>query len=238
MLYDAALEVTNVYEYFMTNGERLAGFLHTPVVAKLCGLTSEDALRAAVEAGAAFAGLVHYPPSPRHLTLEAGARLRALIPPSVGCVAVTVDLPLPELERLVEAWKPDMIQCHGSETPEMQAAIRARFGVPIIRAIKVRDRAQLETALAHETEADWLLLDAAPPRAGLPGGNALSFDWNLLRGVTFPRPWMLSGGLTPENVAASLRITGATAVDVSSGIESAPGVKDAGKITRFMQALV
>lgn len=210
---------------------------------KICGMTSAAAVAHAAREGAAYVGLVFYPPSPRSLELAAAREIAVAAPAGVTRVALTVDAGDAFLAELVEAVPVDMLQLHGAETPERVAALRARFRLPVMKALGIRDAADLERIPAYEAVADQLLIDARPPKEGgdeggtyLPGGNALSFDWRLIAGRQWARPWMLAGGLTPGNVADAVRLTGAGQLDVSSGVESAPGVKDLGKITAFIRA--
>ena len=206
-------------------------------LAKICGLTTPDTLDAALADGAAFVGAVAFPKSPRHLepvhaaTLFERARGRARI------VVVTVDADDVLLTALALILKPDLIQLHGSETPERARQVRTLTGAGIVRALPVRTDADLAAAAAWEEVADHLMFDAKPPEgAVLPGGVGASFDWSLLAGRSFRRPWFLAGGLTPDNVAEAVRITGAPMVDVSSGVETAPGVKDPALIAAFLEA--
>ena len=204
---------------------------------KICGLRSAADMAAVVAAGAAYAGFVFFPKSPRHLTIDQ-ARLLALdAPAGLAKVALTVDADDATLDAIMEAVPLDMLQLHGHETPERVAALRARYGLPVMKAIGVADESDLAALTEYSLAADQILIDAKPPRgADLPGGNGLSFDWRLLVGRKWLRPWMLAGGLTPENVAEAIRLTGARQVDVSSGVETAPGVKDAAKIAAFVGA--
>ncbi|MGQ0664262.1 MAG: phosphoribosylanthranilate isomerase [Pseudomonadota bacterium] len=201
---------------------------------KICGINSPAA--AAAAAGADFAGFVFYPPSPRHLALGEAAALAATLPPRVERVALMVDPDDAALARVLAGFRPDFLQLHGRESPARVAAIGAAFGLKIIKAMAIAEAADLGMAAAYEGIADWLLFDARPPsRPGaLPGGNAAAFDWRLLAGRSFSRPWLLSGGLTPENVGEAIRVSGAPAVDVSSGVEDRPGHKDPSRITAFI----
>lgn len=205
---------------------------HTLV--KICGLSTPETLAASVQAGADYVGLVHFEKSPRHLTLGEAARLRGLVPPQVKVVLLVVN-PSPALlaEALREV-RPDVVQFHGAETPEMLARFRAETGVEAWRALGVRDADSLAGAARFHGAADRLLFDA--PASGLPGGNGTRFDWDLLRAYKAPTPWGLAGGLTPANVADAIRLTGAPLVDTSSGVESAPGLKDVDKIAAFCKA--
>ncbi len=206
---------------------------------KICGLTSADAVVHAASAGAAYVGFVFYPPSPRSLDLAAAAKLAEGLPMGVTRVALVVNADDGFLEALIDAVPVDMLQLHGDETPARVAETRARTGLPVMKAIGIRDVADLSKITAHEAVADQLLIDAKPPGEGmgfLPGGNALRFDWELIAGRNWAKPWMLAGGLTPENVAEAVRLTGAAQVDVSSGVESAAGVKDPRKVSEFIRA--
>ncbi len=211
---------------------------------KICGMTSAAAVAHAAREGAACVGLVFYPPSPRSLDFAAAREIAAAAPGGVTRVALVVDAGDGFLDELVAAVPVEMLQLHGGETPERVAAVRARLRLPVMKAVGIRDAADLAQIAAFEAVADQLLIDAKPPDAKppkeggtyLPGGNALSFDWRLIAGRRWRRPWMLAGGLTPENVAEAVRLTGAEGVDVSSGVERAPGVKDLGRISEFMRA--
>jgi len=177
---------------------------------------------------------VFYQPSPRNVAPDIAAELAADVPAGLCKVALTVDASDAALDRLVRAVPLDMLQLHGQETPERVAALRARFGLPVMKAVGIRDAADLQALEAHMRVADQVLVDAKPPRgASLPGGNGLAFDWRLIAGRRWPVPWMLAGGLTPENVAQAVAMTGARQVDVSSGVETAPGVKDPALIRQF-----
>jgi phosphoribosylanthranilate isomerase len=204
---------------------------------KICGLRTVSDMAAVVAAGAAYAGFVFFPKSPRHLTIDQARLLAFAAPPGLAKVALTVDADDATLDALLEAVPLDMLQLHGHETPERVAQVRARYGLPVMKAIGVADAADLAALTDYSLAADQILIDAKPPKgADLPGGNGLSFDWRLLVGRKWLRPWMLAGGLTPQNVAEAIRLTGARQVDVSSGVESAPGVKDAAKINAFIKA--
>ncbi|MDE3059387.1 MAG: phosphoribosylanthranilate isomerase [Pseudomonadota bacterium] len=205
---------------------------------KICGLNSEEAVSAAVTAGAHYAGFVYFPASPRHMPLERAAALKSLLPHSIKSVSVLVD-PEDALLALVQVTlRPDYLQLHGRETPQRLREIRKNFpGLKLIKAIPVHHAGDITAAQPFYDYADMLLFDAkAPSPSKLPGGNALSFDWSLLGGKSFPLPWFLSGGLHPGNVREAIRISGAEMVDVSSGVESAPGVKDAALIASFITA--
>lgn len=201
---------------------------------KICGLSTPETLAAAVRAGASHVGFVHFAKSPRHLSLAAAARLRAEVPPQVKAVLLVVD---PSPDTLAEAMRevrPDVVQFHGSETPETLARFRTATGVEAWRALGVKDAASLAQAARFHGAADRLLFDA--PAIGLPGGNGTRFDWDLLKAYRAPTPWGLAGGLTPGNVGEAIRLTGAPLVDTSSGVESAPGIKDMDKIAAFCKA--
>jgi phosphoribosylanthranilate isomerase len=211
------------------------------VAAKICGVKDRAALDAAVAGGAAYVGFVFYPRSPRNVTpAEAGA-LAAALPATTTAVALAVD-PDDALIDAILRGAPDiaMFQLHGAETPSRVAGVRAQTGRKAMKAVKVSDAADLDAARPYFDVADMLLFDAKPPAAmknALPGGNAVSFDWTILAGRSWPLPWMLSGGLDPDNVTEAIRVSGAPAVDVSSGVESAPGVKDPARIAAFLKAV-
>ena len=201
---------------------------------KICGLSTPETLKAAVQAGADYVGLVHFDKSPRHLSLVEAARLRELVPPQVKTVLLVVN-PLPDtLTEALREVRPDVVQFHGSETPEALARFRAATGIAAWRALGVRDAATLADAARFHGAADRLLFGA--PASGLPGGNGTRFDWDLLKAYKAPTPWGLAGGLTPANVADAIRLTGAPLVDTSSGVESAPGIKNVDRIAAFCKA--
>lgn len=206
--------------------------------AKICGISTPDAMQAALDGGARWVGLVFFPKSPRNVSIATAAELSRMVGTGTRVVGLFVD-PTDELLDDVTGQVPlDLIQLHGGETPERVAAIKARFNLPVMKAVKVAEPADLDAAKLFEPVADLLLFDAKPPKgAVLPGGNGVSFDWSLLTGRTWEKPWMLSGGLDPANVADAIRATGATAVDVSSGVEEAPGVKSPALIRAFLQAV-
>lgn len=210
------------------------------IEAKICGIRTVEAARAAVAGGAAFVGFVFYPPSPRAATPEGAARIAADLPPGLGKVAVTVDADDEALGAILKAYDFDLLQLHGKESPARVAEVRRRFGRPVMKAIPVAGAEDLGRAGDYLPVADRLLFDAKPPKdmkGALPGGNALSFDWTLLAGRDWPKPWFLSGGLDAGNLAEALRVTRAPAVDVSSGVEDKPGRKSPEKIAAFLQAL-
>lgn len=207
------------------------------VLVKICGLKTPEALDVALESGADLVGFVFFLPSPRNLGLEAARLLGQRVKGRVGRVALTVDADDALLHGIVEALKPDMLQLHGSETPERLLAIRGRFGLPVMKALPIETRADLPAIQRYAKSADKLLFDArAPQDATRPGGLGKPFDWTLLKNVETEIPFMLSGGLDAGNVAEALRITRAPAVDVSSGVERAPGEKDLDKIRAFIRA--
>ena len=208
-----------------------------PVLVKICGLSTPQTLDATIAAGADLAGFVFFAKSPRHIDLDTARALGEQAAGRIQKVALTVDADDAALAEIVAALRPDMLQLHGHESPERASAVKARFGLPVIKAIGVASAADVAAARSYDGVADWLLFDAKPaPDATVPGGAGVVFDWDLLRNITAAK-WMLSGGLDPENVAAALRQTQAPAVDVSSGVESARGVKDAGKIAAFVAAV-
>lgn len=208
-----------------------------PVQVKICGITDEDAMDAAIEAGADMVGLVFFPPSPRNVSAERAAELTDLLPEEVVKVGLFVDADDATLDTVLNRVRLDLLQFHGHETPERIEAVRLEYGVPVMKVIPVSTADDLAAAEPYLAAADQLLFDAKPPKgATLPGGNAVAFDWTLLKGRTWELPWMLAGGLTPANVAEAIRVSGAAAVDVSSGVESAPGVKDPGLIRAFVRA--
>jgi phosphoribosylanthranilate isomerase len=210
------------------------------VRAKICGLNDPVAVRAAVDGGAAFIGLVFYPPSPRAVTPDEAAALAALAPAGVGKVGLFVDADDNAIDAVLASVPLDMLQLHGGESPERVAGLRARTGLKVMKVIKVAGAADLESAPDWYDVADWLMFDARPPRDmknALPGGNALVFDWLLLKDWEFPLPWMLAGGLDAGNVAEAVRLAGARYVDTSSGVEDKPGVKSPEKIRQFLKAV-
>jgi phosphoribosylanthranilate isomerase len=204
---------------------------------KICGLSTEETLDAALAAGADMVGFVFFPPSPRYLTLERAAALAARARGRAEIVALSVDMSERSLGDIVDSVRPDWLQLHGREDPDRVAAIKRRFARRVIKAVGVRDAADLGAARRYDRIADRLLLDAKPPRdAVLPGGNGAAFDWTLLDGLDLAAPYLLSGGLDAGNVSLALKTTGARGVDVSSGVESAPGRKDPARIRAFIDA--
>ena len=206
---------------------------------KICGISTPEAMDAAVEGGAAFVGLVFYPPSPRAVTPEQAAALAAQVPEGVIKTGLLVDAGDAAIEAILKAVSLDLLQLHGGESPERVAAVKARFGLPVMKVVKLRQAGDLETAAPFLDVADRLLFDAKPPaemKGALPGGNAVAFDWSILAGKTWVLPWMLAGGLTAANIADAVAVTGAPALDTSSGVEDAPGVKNPQKIRDFLAA--
>lgn len=206
-----------------------------PVAVKICGLTDRACVDAAVEGGARWVGFVFFPPSPRAIGPEAAASLAAVVPPGVTRVGLVVDADDALLDGLLAGVPLDMLQLHGHESPERVAAVRRRFGLPVIKAVAIGAAADLAAADTYARVADALLFDARPPAgATRPGGNAQAFDRRLLAGRQWPVPWLLAGGLIAETLADAVRESGASAVDVSSGVETAPGHKSAEMIRCFL----
>ena len=203
---------------------------------KICGVRAPDIIEAAAAGGARAIGLVFYPKSPRSVGPMAAAQLSRLTPTTVRVVGLFVDPTDEDMDDIVDRVPLDLLQLHGSETLERVASIREAYGIPVMKAIRVADAADLDRAKTYEAVADWLLFDAKPPAnvASLPGGTGLCFDWTLLTGRAWSVPWMLAGGLRADTLAEAVRTTGAAAVDVSSGIESRPGVKDPDLVAGFL----
>lgn len=210
--------------------------MQAPVV-KICGLTTVSGADAAVNAGADFIGLVFFAKSPRHVAHDLASTVAAAVRGKSKIVALTVDASDDTLDPITEAVRPDLLQLHGHESAARVAEIKARYRLPVIKALPVAAAADVRVADDYLGVADIILFDAKPAAgAEVPGGNGLSFDWRLLDAIGGRYPFMLSGGLTPDNVAAAIALTGAHGVDVSSGVESAPGVKDEALIRRFLDA--
>ena len=208
-----------------------------PLTIKICGLMTPQALDVALDSGADLVGFVFFPPSPRNLGLELARTLGERVRGRAGKVALTVNANNHTLRDIVDALKPDMLQLHGKETPERVAVVRSRFGLPVMKALPIADRRDLSPIRQYARVADRLIFDArAPQDATRPGGLGKPFDWTLLSGIDPGVPFMLSGGLDASNVAQALRITRAPGVDVSSGVERAPGEKDPDKIRAFIRA--
>ena len=208
-----------------------------PVLIKICGLKTPEALDVALEAGADMVGFVFFPPSPRNVGFEAARVLGERVRGRALKVALSVDAGDDQLAAIIEALKPDLMQLHGRETPDRVVVVRTRFGLPVMKALPIAKRADLSPIRLFEKVADRLIFDARAPRqATRPGGLGKSFNWRLLENHKADVPFMLSGGLDAGNVAEALRITGASGLDVSSGVERVPGEKDPGKIRAFIHA--
>lgn len=201
---------------------------------KICGLTEDEGVDAAIEAGADFLGVVLWPGSKRAVSLEQAQAILEFVPEGIQRVGLFVDADTALLDQVMSNLRLDLFQFHGTETPEHIEWVRQEYGMPVMKALSIANAADLDDAAAFAGVADWLLFDAKPAEGAAPGGNGQAFDWNLLKGRSWSVPWMLAGGLTPETVAEAIAISGARAVDVSSGVESAPGVKDAAKIAAFI----
>ena len=208
-----------------------------PVSIKICGLATVDDVRACADAGANYMGLVFFEKSPRNITIPAARELALAAPLGLAKVALVVNPSDAELDAITGTVPLDMLQLHGRETPERVAEVKARYGLPVMKAVGIADGDDLPKLESYFGVADQILVDAKPPKGGeLPGGNGLSFDWRLIAGRRWPCPWMLAGGLTPEIVAEAVKMTGAKQVDVSSGVEDAPGLKNAELIQKFVQS--
>ncbi len=204
---------------------------------KICGLSSLADVHAVAAAGANYVGFVFFGKSPRNVSIAQARDLAIEVPMGIAKVALVVNASDAELDAITDAVPLDILQLHGKESPERVVQIKARYGLPVMKAVGVADESDLPALDAYSAVVDQLLIDAKPPKnADLPGGNGLSFDWRLIAGREFGVPWMLAGGLTPENVAEAIKMTGAQQVDVSSGVESAPGVKDAAHIQALVDA--
>lgn len=205
------------------------------VSVKICGLTRPDGVDAAVKAGARYLGFVFFPKSPRHVTAAEAAALAADVPLGIARVGLFVNPDDALLESTLASVPLDVIQLHGGEDPARVAEVKALTGLPVMKAVGVAEPKDLDALWDFGLVADMLLIDAKPPKdADLPGGNGLAFDWRLLAGRQILKPWLLAGGLTPDNVSQALRLTRAQGVDVSSGVESAPGIKDPDLIRSFI----
>lgn len=204
---------------------------------KICGLTRPEDVTAVADAGAAYAGFVFFPKSPRNVSIETARELAVDVPVGVAKVALVVDANDALLDAITSAVPLDILQLHGHETPERVTEIRSRYGLPVMKAVGVADAEDVAALDLYADVADQILVDAKPPKnADLPGGNGVSFDWRLISARRWSVPWMLAGGLTPDNVAEAIALTGAKQVDVSSGVERSPGIKDAEAIRAFIQA--
>jgi phosphoribosylanthranilate isomerase len=209
-----------------------------PTLVKICGIHDAKALDAALESRADFVGFVFFPPSPRNVTTDEATALGARVGGQARKVALTVDADDALHENIIAALAPDILQLHGKETPQRVSDLRARFGLPVMKALAIETKDDRAAISAYAEAADWLLFDARPPRdATRPGGLGRPFDWTLLKALDPGRPFMLSGGLERNNVAEAMAITRAPAVDVSSGVESAPGIKDPARIADFIRAV-
>jgi phosphoribosylanthranilate isomerase len=205
---------------------------------KICGLTQPSDVHAVAQAGAVYCGFVFFPKSPRNVSFEQAAAMAVEAPIGLAKVALTVNADDAFLDALTAAVPLDMLQLHGDETPERVQEVKLRYGLPIMKAVGVAAADDLPALDVYMKVADQILVDAKPPKnADLPGGNGLTFDWRLIAGRRWAVPWMLAGGLTPTNVAEAIAMTGARQIDLSSGVESAPGVKDAALIRSFMAAV-
>ena len=208
------------------------------VAVKICGLTQPSDVHAVAQAGAVYCGFVFFPNSPRNVSFQQAAAMAVEAPIGLAKVALTVNADDAFLDALTAAVPLDMLQLHGNETPARVQEVKARYGLPVMKAVGVADATDLPALDDYMKVADQILVDAKPPKnADLPGGNGLTFDWRLIVGRRWAVPWMLAGGLTAENVAEAIRMTGARQIDLSSGVESRPGVKDAAMIDGFMAAV-
>lgn len=211
--------------------------MKNPISVKICGLATLDDVRACADAGANYMGLVFFEKSPRNISIDAARELALAAPLGLAKVALVVNPSDAELDAITETVPLDMLQLHGKETPERVSEVKARYGLPVMKAVGIADSDDLPKLESYFGVADQILVDAKPPKGGeLPGGNGLSFDWRLIAGRRWPCPWMLAGGLTDENVSEAVRMTGAQQVDVSSGVEDAPGQKNAELIQNFVRA--
>lgn len=209
----------------------------SPLV-KICGLSTPETVSAALDNGAAMVGFIFFAKSPRHVSASHAGELRQLAIRRAEAVAVTVDADDNYLDEIVSVMKPDWLQLHGHETPQRVLDVKARYGLPVMKALSVREAADLDAAKLYNSVADRLLFDAKAPKGSeLPGGNGVSFDWTLLNALDPGLDYMLSGGINADNVREALRVTHAPGLDISSGVESAPGVKDSGLIEQFFTTL-
>jgi phosphoribosylanthranilate isomerase len=208
------------------------------IAVKICGLTDANALEAAVDTGASFVGFVFYRRSPRFISLDKAAELASGVPRHVKTVGLFADPTDTQIEKTLKTVRLDLLQLHGNESPIRIGAIRQRFEIPIMKALGIANRADVQTSATYIGAADWFLFDAkAASDATRPGGNAVAFDWALMRMYTGPVPWILAGGLNAKNVKAAVKASGARAVDISSGVETRPGVKSPAKIRAFINAV-
>lgn len=208
-----------------------------PVDVKICGISTADSANAAADAGARYLGFMFFEPSPRHLTLEAAKLLQPDLPKGPNRVGVFVNAEEDYIAQAIDALDLNWLQLHGKETPETIIALRQKFGLPTIKAVGVSTADDVKAATAYFGVADAVLFDAKPPKgATLPGGNAVSFPWDILQNATLPEKWLLAGGLTPENMTEAVKLSHASILDVSSGVESAPGIKSIPAIEAFLHA--
>ncbi len=214
-----------------------AVFMTGSIRVKICGLTDAEAVAAATRAGAAYVGFNFFEPSPRYISPDAAREIAVDVVAGVCKVALTVNFDDAAMDRIIDAVPLDMVQLHGSESPERVSQIRSRYGLPVMKVLGIADAEDLPAIETYEDVADQILVDAKSPKNSvLPGGNGISFDWRLIANRKWRKPWMLAGGLTPDNVAEAIALTGAVQVDVASGVESAPGVKDADLVSDFVRA--
>ena len=202
---------------------------------KICGLSEPESVTVAANAGAAFIGFVFYKASPRYVTPEQAGKLARLVSKDVEKVGLFVNPSEEDLENALKHVDLTMLQLHGQESPQHLAQIRGRFSLPIIKAFNIADQSDLEELETYDPVADWFLLDSKPQNASMPGGTGIAFDWSVLENRTFTKPWMLSGGLNAKNIETALKHLEPDALDVSSGVESEPGVKDLNKIKAFIE---
>ena len=204
---------------------------------KICGLTTLDTLSGAINAGAAYVGFVFYEKSPRHLSIEKASQMAKAVPEGICKTALVVDPTDNDLDLLLDKIPVDMIQLHGHESAERVSEVKDKFGLPVMKAVGISDESDLIHLKEYSRISDQILVDAKPSKNSiLPGGNGLSFDWRLLAGRRWATPWMLAGGLNPDNLIEAAKLTGATQFDVSSGVETSSGVKDIKLISDFIQA--
>jgi phosphoribosylanthranilate isomerase len=209
-----------------------------PLDIKICGLKTPDAMAAAMAGGASHVGFIFFAKSPRYVTPADAGELRIAARGRAQAVAVTVDADDAALDTIVEAMQPDMLQLHGKETPERVSTVKARYGLPVMKAVALREAADLETIKPYLGTADRFLFDAKPPAGSeLPGGNGVSFDWRILQQLDAGIDYMLSGGLNAANIGDALRLANPPGIDISSGVESAPGVKEPALIEQFFRAV-
>lgn len=205
---------------------------------KICGLKSEDAVAAALDGGATHVGFIFFEKSPRNVDAQTAGRLRQAARGRAAAVAVTVDADDASLDRIVSAMGPDLLQLHGGEPPERVAAVKRRYGLPVMKALAVSTASDLDRIAAYAGAADRFLFDAKPPKGSeLPGGNGIAFDWALLGGLPAGTDYLLSGGLNAANVGEAIRLARPPGLDISSGVERAPGIKDMAMIARFFEAV-